>query len=100
MITVFAWIFFRAENISHTWQYSTTIFSVSLFQPIDIFPKQEIILILFFLFIEWIGRKGQYGIQTIFLKQKTILKYAFYYAIILAIIWFRGKEQVFIYFQF
>ena len=99
-LTMLAWIFFRAENIAHAWQYLTTIFSSSLFQYPEVIPKQELLLIICFLIIEWVGREGTYAIQTIGTKHKAALRYTLYYGITFAILWFRGSEQQFIYFQF
>ncbi len=103
-LTVFAWIFFRAKNIGHAFSYISEIFSSSLF-TIPKFkgignPMTTIILVIIFVFIEWIGREEQYAIQSIGIKWKKPFRYAFYYAIIIAIFWFGGKEQQFIYFQF
>jgi len=103
-LTVFAWIFFRAENISHAITYIAEIFSSSLFT----FPKfvgmakalDVIILVFLFMLIEWMGRYGQFAIQHFGLKWKKPIRYLFYYSIIIAIFWFGGKEQQFIYFQF
>ncbi len=50
--------------------------------------------------IEWLGREQQYAIAKLGLKWKSPLRYAMYYAIIIAIFWFAGKDQQFIYFQF
>ena len=59
-----------------------------------------IILVIVFVLIEWKGREGQYAIAHLGIKWKRYFRYAFYYAIILAIFLFGGKEQQFIYFQF
>lgn len=59
-----------------------------------------IILIVIFVIVEWNGREGQYAISNIGLKWKSPARYAIYYLIIIAIYWFGGKEQQFIYFQF
>ena len=99
-LTVFAWIFFRAENISHAFSYISEIFSSSLFTIPEIRPRNLILLILFFVLIEWLGREGQFAIQNLGLKWKRPIRYAMYYAIIITIFWFGGKEQQFIYFQF
>jgi D-alanyl-lipoteichoic acid acyltransferase DltB (MBOAT superfamily) len=104
VLTVFAWIFFRAENIGHAITYISEILSFSLFT----IPKftgmgkafTVIILVVVFVLIEWQGRGGQYAIADLGLKWKKPLRYAMYYAIIIAIFWFGGKEQQFIYFQF
>ncbi|MEO8445996.1 MAG: MBOAT family O-acyltransferase, partial [bacterium] len=103
-LTVFAWIFFRADGVRQAFSYISIILSRSLFKIPD-FPGIEHILpvmILTFLFfvIEWLGREQQYAIQSLGLKWKSPLRWAFYYMIILAIYYWGGKEQQFIYFQF
>jgi len=103
-LTVFAWIFFRANNIGHAISYISEILSPSLYS----IPKfagmvralTTIILVAIFVLIEWKGREGQYAISHFGIKWKRPLRYAMYYAIIIAIFWFGGKEQQFIYFQF
>ncbi len=103
-LTVFAWIFFRANNIEHALSYISEIFSSSLFS----LPKFAgmsralitISLVALFTLIEWKGREEQYAIANLGLKWKRPLRYAMYYLIIIAIFWFGGKEQQFIYFQF
>ena len=99
-LTVFSWIFFRANNIGHAISYISEIFSSSLFTIPEVRPRNLILLIMVFVFIEWLGREGQYAIANLGLKWKSPLRYAMYYAIIVAIFWFGGKEQQFIYFQF
>lgn len=99
-LTVFAWIFFRAENIGHAFSYISEIFSSSLFTIPEIRPRNLILLIMFFVLIEWFGREGQFAIQKLGMKWKRPIRYAMYYAIIIAIFLFGGKEQQFIYFQF
>ncbi|MFT6843585.1 MAG: alginate O-acetyltransferase complex protein AlgI [Psychroserpens sp.] len=103
-LTVFAWIFFRANNIGHAISYISEILSSSLFS----IPKfagigkalTTIILVAIFVLVEWKGREGQYAIAHLGIKWKRPLRYIMYYAIIIAIFWFGGKEQQFIYFQF
>ncbi|WP_396632592.1 MBOAT family O-acyltransferase [Maribacter sp. R86514] len=103
-LTVLSWIFFRANNINHAVSYISEIFSASLLT----IPEFEnttgalitILLVMVFTLIEWIGRDGQYALDNLGLKWKRPLRYIMYYAIIIAIFWFAGKEQQFIYFQF
>ncbi len=103
-LTVFAWIFFRAENIGHAFSYISEILSLSLYEV----PKfsgmknalTTIIFTIIFVFIEWLGREQQFAIQHLGLTWKRPVRYAMYYAIVIAIFWFGGKEQQFIYFQF
>ncbi|CAM1333285.1 MBOAT family O-acyltransferase [Tenacibaculum aestuariivivum] len=103
-LTVFSWIFFRANNIKHAINYISEIFSASLFTMPNFEGVERaykiLILILIFVLIEWKGRYGQYAIANLKLKKSITLRYVIYYAIILAIFLFGGREQKFIYFQF
>lgn len=99
-MAVFAWIFFRAENLDHAIQYLNGVFSRSLFTTPSIRPYYLIVLISLFMIVEWIGREQQYAISNVGLKWKKPIRYAMYYAILVTIFWFAGKEQQFIYFQF
>ena len=103
-LTVFAWIFFRAANLSHALHYISEIFSTSLFTIPHFWGIKDsipIILITFlFLLIEWIGREHQYAIQKIGINWYKPVRWTMYYGVILLIIFFSGKEQQFIYFQF
>ena len=103
-LTVFAWIFFRAENMGHAISYISEIFSPSLFSMPSFTGMKRaltiIILVAIFVFVEWIGREGQFAISNVGIKWKRPIRYAMYYAIIIAIVWFGGKAQQFIYFKF
>ncbi|RNC80033.1 MAG: MBOAT family protein [Balneola sp.] len=102
-LTVFAWIFFRAENIGHAIQYISSMFhNPDSFLILGTYLKYKTIILLLsiFILIEWLGRDGQYAISNLGLSWKRPLRYGMYYALILAIFWFGGKEQEFIYFQF
>jgi D-alanyl-lipoteichoic acid acyltransferase DltB (MBOAT superfamily) len=108
-LTVFAWIFFRAENISHAFSYVSGIFSQQLFsfpyilEPhtgLRIFPRFLVFLLLVFFVIEWLGREKQFAIAQIERIMNRPLRWIFYLAIIFLSFYFTGKEQQFIYFQF
>lgn len=99
-LTVLAWIFFRAENITHAFRYISEIFSISTLSIPQEHPRNIILLLMFFVLIEWLGRENQYAISHLGTTWKRPVRYAFYYAILIAIFWFGGKEQEFIYFQF
>jgi len=104
MLTVFAWIFFRSENISHAFNYISTIFSKSLF-TIPRFGNSNIalpivILTVVFVMIEWMGREHQFALAKLGLQWKRPFRLIFYYSLIFTIFYFSGKEQQFIYFQF
>ena len=104
-LTVLAWVFFRAENIGHAICYISEILSPSLltipkFSGMDDKALSTILLVITFIIIEWIGREHQYAIENLGKKIKKPLRWAIYYIVILAIFYFSGKEQQFIYFQF
>ena len=103
-LTVFAWIFFRADNIGHAISYVSEVFSTSLltfpsFAGVDSVITTMVLLVIFVL-VEWKGREGQYAISHLGVKWFRPVRYIMYYAIIMSIFWFGGKEQQFIYFQF
>jgi len=103
-LTVFAWVFFRANNVTHAFSYISEIFSSSFFEiphiPVDGNALPIVLLIVIFMFIEWFGREQQYAIERLGIQWYKPLKWAMYYSIILTIFYFRGSEQQFIYFQF
>jgi len=103
-LTVFAWIFFRAESLSHAFDYILGIFSLSLFDFPNFTTRREglttLILVAVLILIEWRGREEQFALSNLESKWKRPLRHAFYYAIIISLIWFSGEEQAFIYFQF
>jgi hypothetical protein len=99
-LAVFAWIFFRAENLTDAFLYLNGILSISLFSIPTIKPFFLILLIFIFITIEWIGREEQFALAKLGFTWKRSIRQLMYYAIIIAIFWFGGKEQQFIYFQF
>lgn len=102
MLTVFAWIFFRAESVQDAIGYISMIFSNSLFTyPVIIGESKYIILLVIaFIIIEWAGRRGNYGLQLVFSRSHQIIRWSFYIVILLFVFFFSGEQQEFIYFQF
>ena len=105
-LTVFAWIFFRAANLTHAFNYISEIFSSSLF-TVPQFSNigkslVTVFAILVLLIIEWIGREQQYAIACIGKKWGRPLRFIFYYLILLMIFYssLGNNYQTFIYFQF
>jgi len=98
-LTVFAWIFFRAETIGHAFNYISQIFSKSLFTIPEQLPMLTIILILFFVIVEWRGRDEQHPLAKL-IYLKSYQRYSVYLIFIFLIFMFHTKEQEFIYFQF
>ena len=103
-LTVFAWIFFRADNIGHAISFIGEIFSASFF-TVPLFASKfhvfsTLCLIFTMLALEWKSREQQYALENFGLQWWRPLRLCMYYFIIILIFWFGGKEQQFIYFQF
>ncbi|MDX6190947.1 MBOAT family protein [Flavobacterium sp. Fl-318] len=99
-LTVFAWIFFRAENLHHAMSYISQIFSTTLFTKPEFLTNKIFLFLLIFIIVEWFGRDQQYAIAQIGGKWNKAIRWGFYYALIYLIFDFAGNEQQFIYFQF
>tara|TARA_R110001632_G_scaffold43376_1_gene109900 strand:- start:57017 stop:58435 length:1419 start_codon:yes stop_codon:yes gene_type:complete len=94
-LTTFAWIFFRAENMTIALDYINRMFSIQDGKNIGFNIFNAIIII--FLALEWISRKS----ESIQIKNRY-LRYLFYIIIIQTILFYSAsnKPQDFIYFQF
>ena len=99
-ITVIAWVFFRADNLTHAFLFLNGIFSKSLFSFPDIFPDTTVVLIVIFLIVEWLQREKEHALALENVNLNRYVKFGFYYAIIVIIFLFGGQQQDFIYFQF
>jgi D-alanyl-lipoteichoic acid acyltransferase DltB (MBOAT superfamily) len=109
VMSVFAWIFFRANNVKEAFEFILGIFSKSLFNmPYiieegtgkQILPKTIFLLIFILIIVEWLGRENQHALEKINTKFHKPLRYLLYVLILFSIFWFGGREQEFIYFQF
>jgi alginate O-acetyltransferase complex protein AlgI len=103
-LTVVAWIFFRAESLTHVKEIFGTICSSSILQFPD-FTTSRTLLNTFFLIgllilVEWIGRRNKHALENWNTILNKPLRFASYLIIALFILWLGGKEQEFIYFQF
>ena len=104
-LTVFTWIFFRADNISHAFNYIGGILNESLFDIPEfegrIKALTTIILIAFFVVIEWFGRKENFAIANLVAVNHKAIRWSFYCLIMFLIaMYMQTDETPFIYFQF
>ena len=99
-LTVVAWIFFRAENMGHALSYLSKIFSQSTFSVPEVHPGTTLVLIGLMLVVEWLGRDQPHALARLGIHWRRPFRYALYYSIIIALFWYGGQEQAFIYFQF
>ena len=104
-LTMFAWIFFRAENLSEAFIYINNMLSTSLFNIPNFYGRRDSLItmcfLLFFIIIEWIGRENQYALEKDFFKNHK-LNWIFFLFISIIIIenFDNSKAQEFIYFDF
>jgi alginate O-acetyltransferase complex protein AlgI len=108
-LTVFAWIFFRAESITHAFQIISSMFSGflqnSTLVEAKVFVDEQVgytlpIVIILFFVIEWVGRESQFALADLGLSWSKKYRIAFYYVLILLTFFLGGSKQGFIYFQF
>ena len=104
LLTVIAWVFFRADSVAHAIDYLKIIFSESMFSY-PVFENRTqalevLVLIAFLLCVEWFGRDSKFGIEKLGLNWNRGFRLSFYLGIVILIFLFIGKEQEFIYFQF
>lgn len=101
-LTLIAWVFFRAENMQHGWQYAYDMIAgpyafawkthVSRYFPL-------LWLIIGFTAVEWLGREHKFALQKL-PKQKWI-RWSFYLFIGVLILAFgKFNKTEFIYFAF
>lgn len=98
-LTTFAWIFFRSAGIKNAFAYIGKIFNNPIADKFN-YPWWLIILIMAFVIVEWAQRTKHHALEIQDLKMPRFLRWGIYYAIILLVIIYGGKQQQFIYFQF
>jgi alginate O-acetyltransferase complex protein AlgI len=101
-LTTLTWVFFRSENLKQSLDYFSKISSPSVLNmpnlPNKILPV--VLLIVFLLIVEWIGREDDHSICKIKFKSQY-LRWAFYSFVMLLILMYAPITQnQFIYFQF
>jgi D-alanyl-lipoteichoic acid acyltransferase DltB (MBOAT superfamily) len=105
LLTVLAWVFFRAENIGHAVSYIVGMFkhlgSYMLLSNYTAYSS-TLNLVLVFLIVEWLGRQQQYAIQNIDVIKNTWLRWLVYFVMVVLILFIslNNTPQEFIYFDF
>lgn len=104
VLTIFAMIIFRSENLKHAFYYIVGIFSTSLLSFPVFYKKGEalitLILIICFLIVEWFGRSKDHPLQILcYIQNSFSRKFAYIVILMLLYVW-GGQQQEFIYFQF
>ncbi|GGE32284.1 MBOAT family O-acyltransferase [Psychroflexus planctonicus] len=108
-LTVLAWVFFRAENISHAVQYLYDLFlGIGSYKNIFItynllkdFNLTLLLILILFVCVEWFGRKQEFALEKMNRISGRPFRWLAYFSIILIIgIFMPTEETPFIYFQF
>ncbi|MCK0125016.1 MBOAT family protein [Gelidibacter sp. F2691] len=98
--TLIAWVFFRAENLTHAFAFLEGMFSTTFLDIPEIRPSYLFILITIFTAVEWFGRMESFALGSLDKRMPRIFRHLSYYAIVLCLFWFSSEPQAFIYFQF
>jgi D-alanyl-lipoteichoic acid acyltransferase DltB (MBOAT superfamily) len=100
ILTVFAWIFFRAVNINHALNIIKGVFNFENLSRFKI--SYTVVLTVFFisilLIVEWINRSELHGLKKV--PKQNILRKFLYVVLILIIVSQFNNSNDFIYFQF
>ena len=104
-LTVIAWIFFRAESVSHAFEYiSGMVQHPGSYLLLSNYTANASTLNLVFLFliVEWSGRKQQFALEGLDILKKPILKWSIYLILVFIILFqfSTSSPQEFIYFAF
>lgn len=104
-LTLFAWVFFRADSLSHALGFLGHLVAnplgdaESLITGLEPSWKGNLLLTAVLFTVEWIQRTKQHGLQIG--NAPTSVRWAIYYLLIASIFWFGNFHYVpFIYFQF
>ena len=101
LLTVIAWIFFRAKNIEEAFGYLFQMLSNRILSIPQLLPYKVLALICILVGVEWIQRDKKHGLEF---NEKTkvpvFFRWVIYVFLILMILLFTGEQQQFIYFQF
>ena len=99
LLTVLAWIFFRAASLSQALLYLQRIFTFSAGESLVI--SGELWALVFgFLVVEWCQRSKKHALDFEGLDSPRWVRWSCYYGILVFIVFYGGDQQDFIYFQF
>ena len=108
-LTVLAWVFFRAENVTHALQYLYDLFTgldvymnyYKTYRLLLNFNLSLIFILLLFIVVEWLSRHSEFALEKVDLETNRPIRWLLYSAIIFVIgMYMPSVESPFIYFQF
>ncbi len=99
-----SWIFFRANSLKEAFIYLKSLFENSFWGVLRGINIERIIevclLLLFFIVLEWKGRRDAFALERCILSHPRYLRWAFYYFLLFVLFINSGGNYAFIYFQF
>ncbi len=99
LLTMVAWIFFRAASLSDAVTILRRLFTLQDGSGLDV--RGEIwLLVTGFLLVEWIQRGRRHALELSDSPLPRQVRWLFYYGVLYLILKFGGEQQDFIYFQF
>lgn len=103
LFAVIGWIIFRASNINDAWLYLREMCSKSLFSIPWLDNRHYylpvVLSIIVMLVVEWLQRSRDHAFDLNRIRSH-VLKFSIYYVLLVALFWFGGHAESFIYFQF
>ncbi|WNJ18136.1 MBOAT family protein [Pontibacter sp. G13] len=97
-LTMIAWVFFRAESLTHAWGYLSQMAAMQL-GPIPWKMFEYMPLVALLVVWEWIMRERRHGLDFPD-TQWMPAKWGFYVGMVFLTLYHAGGNETFIYFQF
>lgn len=102
LMTVFAWIFFRAESLSKAFLFIKNMMSSQVCTVPSLLEKGHavniLVWVIIMLLIEWTGRLQDFALRKMY--GPRWFRWLIYLILLFIIFFYSGEEQQFIYFQF
>lgn len=99
LLTMLAWIFFRAASLTDAATVLKRLFTLQSGSGLDV-PGEIWLLLAGFLLVEWIQRGRRHALELDDRPLPRWGRWMFYYGVLFLILKFGGEQQDFIYFQF
>jgi alginate O-acetyltransferase complex protein AlgI len=99
-VVLLAWIFFRAESTGQAITLIHRIVSGSFFRIPELLPVPVFLLTVFAFVFEWQTRDHDHVLAGTGLAWPRLYRWSLYYSLLFAVIYFSGRGQQFIYYQF
>jgi alginate O-acetyltransferase complex protein AlgI len=99
-LTCFAWIFFRAENITHAFSYINGIFTNPFFHFNGVLKYSLLPVVLIWIIIEWFSRKSDFSFMMESFNSAFSRKMMYFFLMVCIGLYGAFNKTEFIYFQF